>query len=228
LSIRSLPPEAVPYEEKSLAAAGEAVKLEPEKLASHSALAASLMRLGGERRADGLAEYRWVLEAARGKQRLEYSDLLSAGWAAFRLASHEAMDTMSLLAEAERLNVEALAIKKDRPTSSDAIEVRFNLALTLLCSKRFGLALNEYDDILRLVREKQPRVARGLLGRARTDIEQSLAEWPQLNGVSHAKRALESLKKGYSEAQQRLMAELEGIQFPSSTLPHSAAAAAGL
>jgi hypothetical protein len=184
------------------------------------------MRLGGERRANGLAEYRWVLEAARAKQRPEYSDLLSAGWAAFRLASDEAADTMSLLTEAERLNVKALAIKKDRPTSSDAIEVRFNLALTLLCSKRFGLALSEYDDTLRLVREKQPRVARGLLGRARTEAEWSLAEWPQLTGVSHAKRALESLEIGYAEAKQRVMAESGGIQLPSPTLPRSAATAA--
>ena len=127
------------------------------------------------------------------------------------MASYEAADTELLLAEAGRFCLEALALKKDRPTSSGAIGVRFNLALTMVCSKRFGLALSEYTGTLRMAGEKQPRVQRGLVGRARTDLEEALDAWPQLKDVSHAKKTLEGLQSGYAEAQERVAAASDAL-----------------
>jgi tetratricopeptide (TPR) repeat protein len=110
--------EAGPLLQKAAATGREAVELMPEDLTYRCALAESLLKLGGEERPAAVAEYQRVLEAPQSKPKLEFYDAKSAGWAAFRLASCTS-DT-NFLIEAERLHVEALALKRDRPTSSDA------------------------------------------------------------------------------------------------------------
>jgi hypothetical protein len=71
----------------------------------------------------------------------------------------------------------------------------------MLFSKRFGLALTEYDRALTLTLEKQPRVQRGLIGRARTLLEESLDTSPQLRDAPFANKAVISLESGYANAQ---------------------------
>jgi hypothetical protein len=56
------------------------------------------------------------------------------------------------------------------------------------------LGLSQYGDALKLAREKQPRLQRGLIGRAKKDLEESLDAWPELKDASHVKKALESLQ----------------------------------
>ena len=155
--------------DEAVTALDQALALDPKNAGALASKGLALLQL------DHFDE---AVTAGQVKQRLMFSDAQSAGWAAFRLASYQAADTEFLLMEAERLDLEALALKNNRPTSSDAIEVRFNLALTMLCSKRFGLALSEYGGTLRLAGEKQPRVQRGLVGpsrwipRTRMDVHQ--------------------------------------------------------
>jgi hypothetical protein len=38
---------------------------------------------------------------------------------------------------------------------------------------------------------------------SRTDLKESLDEWPQLKDLPHGKKALESLPSAYAEAQSR-------------------------
>ena len=79
-------------------------------------------------------------------------------------------------AEAERVFDEALATKRDRPASSDAIRAQFDLALTAPSSRGSGLALREYDRVLDLSSKLQPGQRLGVAGRALDDLHLRMTE----------------------------------------------------
>lgn len=184
--------------EKAVAASRIAMKLTPDDLSLRATLAEALWGLKGDRRAEAETEFRQVLDAAHGKEKLDFYKALDAGGAAFRLASGSTRDASSLLVEAERLTVEALTQTSDRPSFSNAISARFSLALVMLCSERFALALREYESAVTLAHSHEPGVYRGLLGRARTQLAEALVDWPRLKEAAHAHKALRNLQTGYA------------------------------
>ncbi|MCU0896359.1 MAG: tetratricopeptide repeat protein [Burkholderiales bacterium] len=198
LAAGKLPSETGSILEKAVTASRDAVRLEPADVTWRAALAESLRRLAGGQSDEARAEYRHVLEACQSKQNLDFYEAKSAGWAAFQLAAADASRTDSLLSEAERLTVAALAAKKDRPESADAIEAKGNLALVILCSQRYALGLREYEAACASARTKQPEVRRGLIGRARTDLQEAQAQWPRLEQSPHSRKALQYLDEAYS------------------------------
>jgi hypothetical protein len=103
--------------------------------------------------------------------------------------------------------VEALAAKRDRPFSCDAIEVKCNLALAVLCTGRFGLALREYDGALELASKLQAGLHRGLVGRTRADLAEAIADRPEVLGTPHAQKALKAVEGIYAGALQRRKGE---------------------
>jgi tetratricopeptide (TPR) repeat protein len=166
-------------------------------------LAEVLWRGSTEKRREAAKEFDQVLELARAKDKLDFFEAQSAGWAAFRLSFDPSRDGRAMLAEAERYFVDALSTKKENPNSSDAICVQFNLALTALSSGRIGLALREYDRVLELAGKLQRALHRGVVGRAREDLEQLMLDRPQFTEERYVRRLLETLGHDYTRKEEQ-------------------------
>lgn len=198
----SKPSEAPKVLEHALEASREALELTPGDLSFRTNLGNVLWMLGDARRREAEAEYRRVVEAARSAEPQEFYLGVAAGWAAFRLAARtKEEESRTLLAEAERFTLEALATKGDRPAAIEAIAAKFSLALMMLCSERFALGHREYASAIELVKQKpeeQERQRRGLLRRAHQLLTEALADWPRLAQSPHASRALGHLSQASS------------------------------
>lgn len=187
---------------KAEAASRIAVGLEPEDASWRQILGDVLWRRGTARREEAAKEFETVLHGAHTTAKLDFYTALSGGWSAYRLsglATTEPERASTLLAEAEEFYVEALAAKRSFPTSSDVIEVKFDIALAVLCAGRFGLALREYGSALELAAGREPGLQRGLIGRARTDLAEAMADRSQLQTTSHAGKVLSDLDKCYAK-----------------------------
>jgi len=192
------PAEAQALLAKAEAASRVAVGLEPEDSTWRQMLGDVLWRLGPERRGEAGEAFDEVLRRVRAEEKPDYYAASSGGWAAFRQSANDPGRAAALLAEAEAFYVEALAAKRKIPTSGDAIEIKFFIALAVLCGGRFGLALREYDSALELTAGREPRLQRGLIGRARADLVEAIDDRAQVLSLAHAMRALEALGKAYA------------------------------
>lgn len=210
LSLEAPPAEMHSLLEKALAANLKSVELNREDLLYQVELAETLRKMGEENLRLAQEVYRSALVAGETREKLDFNDARHAGWAAFRLASNPDADMHKLLVQAEELLVEALGLKKDRPASHDALEVKLRLALTILCSERFGLALREYGGALKLASERQPAVQYGLFNRARTDLREALTDWPQLRETKHVYKVVTMLEDAEAEARHQMMGSSPG------------------
>lgn len=182
--------------EKAIAASRKAVE-SAEQDPSYRGTLADALWLHGPSREKAVDEYNKILKGAKTAEKLDFYAAYEGGWAAFRLASATDGERGVLLDEAERLNVEALTRKHDRPGSTEALGVKFNLAQILLCSGRFGLALREYDRALPLAQSLEPAVRRGLIGRTRITLRETLPYWPKLQESPVVQKVLLKLDHAY-------------------------------
>ncbi len=204
---------------KAEAASRIAVELEPDDASWRQILGDVLWRRGGARRGEAAKEFEVVLQTAHTTEKLDYYTALSGGWAAYRLSAGRPDQASALLAEAEEFYVEALAAKRSFPASSDVVEVKFDIALAVLCGGRFGLALREYSSALELAGGREPGLQRGLIDRARTDLAEAMADRTQLQSTSHAGKVLNDLDKWYAtipEATNKAEEVLEVVADPAS------------
>jgi len=174
-----------------------AVDLNKEDLESQTWLADAVHSLGeGEKdRAYGL--YRQVIEQSKKRASLDFYVTEAVAWCYFRLANRSEAEEESILTKAERLLVESLALRKDKPARYDVILTKFRLALVILYSGRYELALREYENSLSIVREKQIVVQHGIIDRAIKDLQEAMREYTPLTSASHAKRILTMLQEEY-------------------------------
>jgi tetratricopeptide (TPR) repeat protein len=198
LAKSSAPPEAEEFLDKAIAAATAATRMLPDDSSSAVGLAEALFKRS---RTDAAgAEFKRALELATAQEQNYYA-CADAGWATYRLAILNPAHAASYLAQAERSLVEALTLKTDRPTSSNAVVVKFNIALVMLCSGRFALALREFDSTSKLAAEmRDAGLHRGVLGRVKMDLAEAIELWPSLHDSTRARKVLEDLETRYSAA----------------------------
>ena len=187
--------ERVHLLEKGVAAGRRAVALSPDDLSWRTTLGDVLWLSGGDARREAQDLFRAVVDAAAKTPQLDFFGSADSGWAAFRLAGCGRSADQALVAEAERLAVEALSHRSDRPRSGDAIATRFDLALLMLCSDRVALAFREFDTARAYAIEGQePAVCRALIDRARFKVADMMNDWPALKQSPYAAKAMAILQ----------------------------------
>jgi hypothetical protein len=144
-----------------------------------------------------------ALELAVRRKQDNYYVASDAGWAAYRLALLEPDPAKMtfLLSEAEKSLVVALSLV--RPDASDAVSVKFNLALVMLCSNRFALALREFATASKLAAAKEPRLYRGLIGRAKARLLDAVELSPLLGQSPYVHKVLKDLEERHSARSRR-------------------------
>jgi len=96
--------------------------------------------------------------------------------------------------EAERLFIDALSIHPER------IESQFCLGLTLICRKKFDLALNEYCKGIELARNKSDQARRnGLRSMAMRYLDETLADNDVLKENKTVKEIIHLLENSLSK-----------------------------
>jgi hypothetical protein len=141
-------------------------------------------------------KFNHALELALRREQDDYYVARDAGWAAYRLALLKPAKMTPLLSQAEKSLVVALRLV--RPDASDAVSVKFNLALVMLCSNRFALALREFDSVSKLATASEPRLYRGLIGRAKAGLLEAIELLPLLGQSPHVHKVLTDLEKRHS------------------------------
>jgi tetratricopeptide (TPR) repeat protein len=194
--------------DRAIAEAAMAVELDPKDSSWRVTRAEALLRRS---RNDAAAdEFDKALEFALGRKSGDYYAAYDAGWAAYRLALLKPQEATRFLSQAEQSFVEALTLKTERPDSSDVVSVKFNLALVMLCTGRFALALRELDSASNLAGTLEPALYRGLLGRAKAGVAEAIELWPSLRESAHAQKALSVLEKRYDTPPSRQVFDVEG------------------
>ena len=203
LAQSSAPTETEKLLDKAIAEATAATELAPTHPTWRVTLAEALFKRS--RTDAAAAEFKRALETL-SHERVDYYAANDAGLAAYHLALLEPSETTSFLSQAEQSFVDALTLKKERPDSSEAVSVKFNLALVMLCRGRFALALREFDSASNLAATREPRLYRGLLGRAKAGLAEAIELWPPLRQSAHAHKVLRDLETRYSTPPRRVQA----------------------
>ena len=87
-------------------------------------------------------------------------------------------------------------------TDDEACTLQFDVSLALMCSKRYELALQEYETGLQTLNEQSPLRRCGLLSIALLDLKDAINQ-PHLNlsQVPEAQKALKLLEKAFNKAE---------------------------
>lgn len=145
----------------------EAVRRDPTELWAKEGLANVLRRLDRRDEADDLCVE--IVDEARSRPERDADLLELLGWCEYRLGRlDEAVDAFR----------EALAL------DADLVAVRLDLGLTLLAAARPEEALAEYGEAVR--RAARIGETRGLVAVALDDLDETLAERPDLRETSEA------------------------------------------
>ena len=172
----------VEHAEEAQQAYEVALKVDPRDLWIHKGLGDALYLRG--KLEEAKTKYLGVIKQAKERNEELDADTLSLlGWCHYRLGQYD---------EAARLLVEALRL------DPKGISHQFKLALTLLCSERYGLALREYQRGLELTESKPVQRRRGLLAVAIKDLNDVLIAQP-LKAVPEFEQALELLKTALNQ-----------------------------
>jgi tetratricopeptide (TPR) repeat protein len=195
------PTEAEELLDKAIAEATVATELEPSDVSWRVTLAEALFKRS--RTDAAAAEFRRAHVIGLSGESIDYYAASDAGWAAYRLALLDPSESTSFLSQAEQSFVDALTVKTARPDSSDAVSVKFNLALVMLCSGRFALALREFNRAASLAAASEPGLYRGLLGRAKAALAEAIELWPPLRQSAHAHKVLTDLETQHNSPPSR-------------------------
>jgi tetratricopeptide (TPR) repeat protein len=130
-------------------------------------------------------EYRFVIEQIEKRSlKLDANTLSLLGWCYYRSGHYD---------EAEKFLVEALHL------APNEISLQFDLALTLLCNERYGLALREYQRGVELIERKPVQRRMGLLIVAIGDLREALIAQPNLEKFPEYQKALILLNTAQSQ-----------------------------
>jgi tetratricopeptide (TPR) repeat protein len=173
LATRAAAGDAPALLEEAVASDRLAVERDPRDVSATVSLGESLWRLG--RREEARPLFERALQLARESSSVDFWVTKNSGWAALRLAWLPQHMDGPMLETAEGHFVDALAKRRQRCESLDAIEVMFSLALVILCSQRYGLAFREYESALAVARRKGAGLAQGLIEPAAADLRETLA-----------------------------------------------------
>lgn len=153
---------------------------------------ANAMRLQGDRQG-AVAEYKSVIaEVEKQDVEIDVNLLPLVGWCHFQLALYD--DPADHLDEAIDYFMETIAL------NSEMVSTQFDLALTLMCTRRRQRALREYVSSIERARQKQVLRRRGLLHVAIDDLEEAIAAVPAMKQAPEPRQALRLLKEAYEEA----------------------------
>ncbi|HKQ75491.1 MAG TPA: tetratricopeptide repeat protein [Blastocatellia bacterium] len=186
--------KAKDFLQRAVDAYTSAVELDKEDLAFQTWLADAQRSIGGGEKNWDYGIYRRVIEHSKERASLDFYMTEAVGWCYYRLATQGGAEAESMLTESERLLVESLAVRKDKPIGYSVIMTKFRLALVILHSDRYQLALREYKNSCSLLKEKQVVVQRGIFDRARKDLREAMIKNTGMGSVSHAERILKMLQ----------------------------------
>jgi tetratricopeptide (TPR) repeat protein len=178
------------------------VDLDKEDLTSQTWLGDAVLSLGEAEKDRALNIFQTVIDACHDRTNLDFRTTEAVGWCYYRLATQGEDDTESLLTEAERLLVDSLALRKDKPSGYSVIMTRFRLALVILHSGRYQLAFKEYENSSSLTKQKQLVIQRGIFDRARKDLQEAIRKDTVGASVAHAEKILNMLEKEYSNVRK--------------------------
>lgn len=157
----------------------EAVRRNPGEIRAKEGLSNVLRRLGLPAEADVLAAEVVVDADARGD---DAEALELKGWCEYRLERFEDAET---------------SFRRALELDTDALAVRLDLALVLLCAGRGPEALETYGDGLVAARRSGGRA--GLVAVALDDLDDALEERPELRGEPSAVAA-RAILAGFGDA----------------------------
>jgi len=177
----------------------EGLKKQPDSVWGLKGLANTLRLMG--RREEANARYTAVLRQLQEQGELD-DDLLSLkGWCHYCLGQYD---------EAAQSFIETLSL------NPGLISTQFDLALVLMRSQSYDLALKGYKQGLEMTANKHSLRRRGLLYIARDDLREAVKTPPSLRDIEEAGKALELLNKAYDETYSGAMAH--SSLFPQELL----------
>lgn len=169
----------------------KAIKIDPENLWGHKGIAEILYLRGNLQ--ECREKYKWILWQIDQTKDFDYWLM---GWCYYRLGQYSKA--------ANYLNQAFTSCITD----DEACTLQFDVSLALMCSKRYELALQEYEtglqilDKLNELNEQSPLRGCGLLSIALLDLRDAINQpHLKLSQVPEAQKALKLLEKAFSEAE---------------------------
>lgn len=171
--------------------------LNPRNLWVHKGIAETYYLLGDLKSSKD--EYNKIIEKAEKRPDEFYFDLV--GWCYYRLYQYSA---------AAKFFVQALSLLEAEDIMR--LSIQFDLSLSLMCSERYELALQEYEKGLEMIGDKPLLRRCGLLSVALFDFKDTIKNNPELEKVKEAKKVLDLLEKALAEAnksKKEILSELK-------------------
>lgn len=185
------------FEESERASRG-AVELEPDNMQFRSLLADTLYLQ--ERLAEAKDGYQEIVLADALAPGSDVPTDVTLGWCHFRLGNHD-----------EALHRFQAALSRDR----SLVYALFDVALTLMCSRRHSLAVREYERAIQMADAGHPWRLRGLLSVAKLDLETAVIGSPDLEDQPEHQQVLEVLRARLAQARRltddRAVGEVESV-----------------
>lgn len=142
-------------------------------------------------------QYTWIVEQSIAHE-LEDFELL--GWCYYRLGEY---------ARAAKFFIQALSVCD----ATNSFCTQFDLALTLMCSKRYALALQEYEKGLERIKDKSSLRRCGLLSVAFIDFRDAVKNNPDLGKVEQVEKTFILLKQALTKANNSKQKILSNINL---------------
>jgi tetratricopeptide (TPR) repeat protein len=164
-----------------------ALNLNRRNLWVHKGIAETYYLLNGLKSSED--EYKKIIEEAEKRTDEFYFDLV--GWCYYRLGQYST---------AAKFFVQVLSLLEAEDTI--VLSTQFDLSLSLMCSERYELALQEYQKGLDMIVNKSAPRRCGLLSVALIDFQDATKNNPQLNEIKQVETVKKLLNKAVDEAER--------------------------